>query len=163
MSIYAVAGMIAVSVALIAYALLPNKRGEAKETLRRRISERKGGRDPADLLKQQSKESVAQKMLQKVAPLAVRPVMPQNDAEMSKLRIKLATAGFRRENTPTLFLASKTVLAILVALNIADEYFRARDLQSIGSGELNERALRLEQLVDGILAQVTDQKALNVP
>ena len=54
-------------------------------------------------------------------------------------------------------------LAVLVALNIADEYFRARDLQSIGSGELNERALRLEQLVDGILAQVTDQKAVNAP
>lgn len=116
MPIYIVAGMLVVSLALIAYALWPNKRGEAKETLRRRISERKGGRDAADLLKQQSKESVAQKMLQKVAPLAVRPVMPQNDAEMSKLRIKLANAGFRRENTPTLFLASKTVLAILVAV-----------------------------------------------
>ncbi len=54
-------------------------------------------------------------------------------------------------------------LAVLVALNIADEYFRARDQQSIGTGELNERALRLEQLVDGILAQATDQKAVNAP
>jgi len=54
-------------------------------------------------------------------------------------------------------------LAILVALNIADEYFRARDSQSSGQGELNERALRLEALVDGILAQVTDQKAVNAP
>jgi cell division protein ZapA len=52
-------------------------------------------------------------------------------------------------------------LAILVALNIADEYFRARDSQSHGQGELNERALRLEALVDGILAQVADQKAVN--
>ena len=52
-------------------------------------------------------------------------------------------------------------LAILVALNIADEYFRARDSQSSGQGELNERALRLEALVDGILAQVADQKAVN--
>jgi cell division protein ZapA len=52
-------------------------------------------------------------------------------------------------------------LAILVALNITDEYFRARDNQSSGQGELNERALRLEALVDGILAQVADQKAVN--
>jgi cell division protein ZapA len=54
-------------------------------------------------------------------------------------------------------------LAILVALNIADEYFRARDAQSTDSGELNERALRLEALVDGVLAQVTDQKAVTAP
>jgi cell division protein ZapA len=44
-------------------------------------------------------------------------------------------------------------LAILVALNIADELFRARDQQSSTSGDLNERALRLEQLLDDVLAQ----------
>ena len=45
-------------------------------------------------------------------------------------------------------------LAVLVALNIADECFRARDQQTYGVGELNARALRLEQLVDDALAQV---------
>lgn len=45
-------------------------------------------------------------------------------------------------------------LAVLTALNIADEYFRAREQQFSASGELNERALRLEQLVDDVLAQV---------
>ena len=45
-------------------------------------------------------------------------------------------------------------LVVLVALNLADEYFRARRLSSSAHGELNERALRLEQLVDGALAQV---------
>ena len=42
-------------------------------------------------------------------------------------------------------------LALLVALNIADEYFRASQQQSSANGELNERALRLEQLVDEAL------------
>ena len=42
-------------------------------------------------------------------------------------------------------------LALLVALNIADECFRARQLSSSSSGELNERALRLERLVDDVL------------
>jgi cell division protein ZapA len=51
-------------------------------------------------------------------------------------------------------------LAVLVALNIADEYFRARDQQS---GELNARALRLEQLVDDVLAQAAAPKAVNAP
>jgi cell division protein ZapA len=45
-------------------------------------------------------------------------------------------------------------LAILVALNLADEYFRAQQHQSSASGEINERALRLEALVDEALAQV---------
>ncbi|HEY6362302.1 MAG TPA: cell division protein ZapA [Vicinamibacterales bacterium] len=52
-------------------------------------------------------------------------------------------------------------LAVLVALNIADEYFRARDHQSSTSGELNARALQLEQLVDDALSQVTAAKAVN--
>lgn len=115
MSIYVIAGLVAVSVAMIAYALLPNKRGEEKELLRRRMADGKG-RDTTELLRQQAKESVTQRMLQKMAPLAGKPVMLKNNAEMSKLRIKLANAGLRRENTPTLFLASKTLLAILVAI-----------------------------------------------
>ena len=54
-------------------------------------------------------------------------------------------------------------LAILVALNIADEYFRARQSQSSVRGELNDRALRLEQLVDEVLAQVTVKQAVSAP
>jgi cell division protein ZapA len=54
--------------------------------------------------------------------------------------------------------ASDTLgLAVLVALNIADEYFRARGQQSEAHGALNERALRLERFVDEVLAQVTDK------
>jgi len=51
-------------------------------------------------------------------------------------------------------------LAVLVALNIADEFFRARDQQSSSSGGLQERALRLERLVDEALAQVAARRAV---
>lgn len=44
-------------------------------------------------------------------------------------------------------------LAVLVALNLADELFRCRERQSSANGDLNERALRLEQLLDTVLAQ----------
>jgi cell division protein ZapA len=54
-------------------------------------------------------------------------------------------------------------LAILVSLNIADEYFRARQSQSSARGELNDRALRLEQLVDEGLAQATAPQAASAP
>ena len=50
-------------------------------------------------------------------------------------------------------------LAVLVALNIADEYFRARNQQSEAHGALNERAMRLEQIVDAVLAQISETKA----
>jgi len=42
-------------------------------------------------------------------------------------------------------------LAILVALNLADECFRTRQTQTRSDGELQERTLRLEQLVDQAL------------
>jgi cell division protein ZapA len=53
--------------------------------------------------------------------------------------------------------------AVLVALNIADELFRARDQHSSASDELNDRALRLEAMVDDVLAQATDPKAVIAP
>jgi cell division protein ZapA len=50
-------------------------------------------------------------------------------------------------------------VAVLVALNIADEYFRARQKQSAWNGEFQERALRLEQLVDQALGRDERLKA----
>lgn len=52
------------------------------------------------------------------------------------------------EAAPTTDLLS---VAVLVALNIADECFRARQQQSSSNGAFHERALRLEQLVDEVL------------
>jgi cell division protein ZapA len=54
-------------------------------------------------------------------------------------------------------------LAVLVALNLADEFFRASQQKSTAHGALNERALRLEQIVDDVLAQVSVGKAVNLP
>ena len=50
-------------------------------------------------------------------------------------------------------------LAVLVALNLADEYFRARADQSDAHGEISQRAIRIEQIVDQVLAQVAESKA----
>ena len=52
-------------------------------------------------------------------------------------------------------------LAILTALNIADDVFRARQHQSTASGELNERAIRLERLVDDVLSQIATKQAVS--
>jgi cell division protein ZapA len=45
-------------------------------------------------------------------------------------------------------------IAVLVALNLADEYFRARQQDSTLAAPVHERALELERLLD---------EALNVP
>ena len=47
-------------------------------------------------------------------------------------------------------------LAILVALNVADELFRARQEQSNVGGLFHDRAIRLERLVDDVLSQITE-------
>ena len=51
-------------------------------------------------------------------------------------------------------------LAVLVALNIADEYFRERDQQSVSSDDLQERAMRLERILDEALALVATKQAV---
>ena len=52
------------------------------------------------------------------------------------------------ESTPT---GDSLRLAVLAALNIADELFRCRDANRARSGELAERAGELERLVDRVL------------
>jgi cell division protein ZapA len=58
---------------------------------------------------------------------------------------KMDAAG---DSTPT---GDALRLAVLAALNIADEYFRCRDVNSARDGELAERAGEIERLLDRIL------------
>jgi cell division protein ZapA (FtsZ GTPase activity inhibitor) len=51
-------------------------------------------------------------------------------------------------------------LAILVALNLADECFRARADHSDTNGEIHQRTIRLEQIVDQVLAQIAEKQAV---
>jgi len=111
-----IVAMLVGSVVLIAYALFPRKQND-QDTIRRRIAGRKTGED-VETLRKQAKESVAERMVRKMAPFATRPVMPKNAEEMSKLNVRLATAGFRRENVATVFLASKTIIAVLGAMAV---------------------------------------------
>jgi cell division protein ZapA len=60
--------------------------------------------------------------------------------------------------------ASDTLgLAVLVALNIADEFFRARQQQSSVHVDLNERAMRLERMVDDVLANASATQPTRTP
>jgi cell division protein ZapA len=52
------------------------------------------------------------------------------------------------DSTPT---GDALRLAVLAALNVADELFRCRDLNKARSGELAERAGELERMLDRLL------------
>jgi len=116
-NLYLVGGMVIFSIALIIYSLWP-KADVDDEAIKRRMTGRKPHSSLSNLRKQ-AKESVAKRVLDTVAPLAVRPAMMQSAEQMSKLRLKLASAGYRTETAPTTYLASKTVVAILLGLGAA--------------------------------------------
>ena len=58
------------------------------------------------------------------------------------------------EATPT---GDSIKVAIVAALNIADEFFRCRQTEHSRAGEILERAEELERLVDGALARIEIQ------
>ncbi len=114
MEIYLLAGLMMVAAALIIYSLLP-KNNDNEKVIKRRMTGRSAQSSVAAIRKE-AKESVAKKMLDSVAPIAMRPAKMQNSEEMSKLRMKLANAGIRGEGVVTTFLASKTMLALLLGI-----------------------------------------------
>lgn len=104
--------LVVIAVGLIVYALLPS-RHEEEEHVKRRMLGKKASSEEELLLAKSGRTSAAKQMLERVAPYAMRPVMPKNDAEMSTLRERLSQAGFRREYATRYFLASKTIVGVI--------------------------------------------------
>lgn len=107
-------GLVVVSAGLILYSLWPEKSDAKKQVLRRMAGQRREGEQP--LVGQGGASSAARQMLDKVAPYAIRPVMPKSDEEMSTLREKLSQAGYRHESASRYFLASKTIAGVALLL-----------------------------------------------
>ena len=106
--------LVCASIAMIAYSLWPVRRQEEEDVLRR-MTGRRTQRAGPNVLGTETK-STARRVMEKVAPFAMKPVMPRSDEEMSTLREKLAQAGFRREYASRYFLASKTILGAALAV-----------------------------------------------
>ena len=106
-------GLIVVAVGLVIYALMPQKDDRA-DTLKRRTAGLTVDQEKTQIHARGSGRVLSSSMLEKAAPFLSRPVMPKNASEQSNLKGKLANAGFRQEIAATVFLASKTVGAILL-------------------------------------------------
>lgn len=111
---YVMGAMVMVSIVLIVYSLWPTK-GDESDTVQRRMS---GGRAQDNLaqLRKQAKESVAKRVVDSVAPIAVRSSTREDAAQMSKLRMKLSNAGYRDDSAVTTFLASKSISAVVIGI-----------------------------------------------
>jgi tight adherence protein C len=110
MPMYAIPLLVLISACLIVYALWPAQ-SDKEERVKRRMAERRPV-DQVGELRERARASVAGEMFRKVATHAGKPVMPKDSSEMSKLRLKLCSAGFRREGAVNLFLASKTLIGV---------------------------------------------------
>jgi len=103
--------MVVVAVTMILYSILGGKK-DAADIVRRRSAGLSKESDPKSI-QEKARKRASQSVFEKAAPLLSRPVMPKNAEEQSTLRAKLSQAGFRKDSTPTLFLASKTVFAVI--------------------------------------------------
>jgi len=106
-------GLIVVSVMLVVYSLLPDRKAREEQVLRRMAGKKSETAGPLPL---ERRKSAAQQVLEKVAPIAMKPVMPRSDEQMSTLREKLAQAGYRGESVVRIFLASKTIMGGALAV-----------------------------------------------
>jgi len=106
--------LVVISAGLVIYSLLPDRSEEEDKVKRRMAGKRSHIEQP--LAATGKKTSAARKMLERVAPYAMKPVMPRSDEQMSTLREKLSQAGYRHEAVTRYFLASKTIVGGTLAL-----------------------------------------------
>lgn len=83
--------LVATSIGMVLYSMWPAKRGRRDHVLRRMAGKR--SEQELNILKATKSSNAAQRMLERVAPIAMRPVMPKNEEGMSTLREKLRQRG----------------------------------------------------------------------
>jgi tight adherence protein C len=99
------------AVGLIAWSLVP-RRAQQRDAVKRRLIGRRGVDEEAALRKK-AKETATGELVRKATPVLSRIVMPTSDEEQSHLRLKLASAGFRRPQAQMVFLASKSICGVI--------------------------------------------------
>lgn len=124
------AGMVVVSIVLVIYSFWPSDKSEA-DAVKRRMAGR-SAQENLKAVREKAKESVAKRVIEKVAPIAIHSGMMANSEGLSRLRLKLAMAGIRSDNASTIFLTSKTLVAVL--LGIAGLFYAWAKGMPLGSG-----------------------------
>ncbi|NLX04430.1 MAG: type II secretion system F family protein [Phycisphaerae bacterium] len=109
--ILGIAVLMVVSMGLIGYSVLAG-RHERRDALKRRLDDRKPTDGPG---KSRADEgSAAEWFRRKAAPVLAKPMKPKSASQQNNLKIRLANAGIRTETAPVIFLASKSIAAVLM-------------------------------------------------
>jgi tight adherence protein C len=103
--------LLAFSVGLIVYSVLP-RQGQSRDVLKRRLEGRRSVDETAEI-KSKARQIVTESLVRKATPILSKLVMPVSQDEQTQLRQKLAQAGFRHRQAQTVFLASKSAIAIV--------------------------------------------------
>ena len=98
--------LLVIAAALISYSFISTK-SQQREVMARRLKEASGS---GTIAKPAHNDSTSRWFKEKAAPILAKSVGPKSASQQSNLKIKLANAGLRKENTATIFLASKTIL-----------------------------------------------------
>ncbi len=104
-------GLTALAIGLIIYSVLPRKQDD-RDVVRRRLAGQRGADEAAEI-RDRARASASAQLVKRAAPMLNKIVMPTSDEEQTNLRVRLANAGFRQPQAQTLFLASKSVCAVV--------------------------------------------------
>lgn len=92
---------------------MADRKSRAVDRLERIMKGQPVRHGPTALMKRQDR---IQALVAKAAPALSKPLRPQNEAELGKLRLKLLNAGFRNENAVQMYLAIKFACLLAVAV-----------------------------------------------
>jgi tight adherence protein C len=110
-AVLTLAVLVVLSIGLIVYSFMPRKQ-EERAMVKRRLWGRRAADDEAEI-RDRARQSATDQLVRKATPMLSRLVMPVSDEAQSHLKVKLANAGFRQAQAQTLFLASKSVVAVV--------------------------------------------------
>lgn len=102
--------LLLISIALTVYSLRP-KQGD-REVVRRRLTGNRGEDDVADI-RERARQHAREDLVKKATPMLTKLIMPTSDEDQTNLRLKLACAGYRNPQGQTIFLASKSICAVV--------------------------------------------------
>ena len=96
---------------LIGYSLWPRQK-DAGDAVKRRLTGRRGANEEREI-RDKDKVFATENLVRRATPVLSRIVMPSSDEEQSNVRLRLTNAGYRQPHAQTVFMGSKTVLAVI--------------------------------------------------
>jgi tight adherence protein C len=102
--------LVVLAIGLVTYSLMSG-RSSGDDAVKRRLWGKRGSNEEAEI-RERARASATEDLVRRATPVLSKIIMPTNDEEASKLKLKLANAGYRQPQAQTVFLGSKSVVAI---------------------------------------------------